>query len=159
MPPKRSRGANPPISYQVIVRGELSRRYRTVFEGTTRMVGNAHTAIMGRSWTSPPPRPARPGRQPQPRVRQRHPSPADIGRPEANMANGRDSPFCARLRELAVGVANHPLWRMPTHAGGVILGRDESPRCADRECPERQEIWPRRTSSTTERPAPTRLRS
>jgi hypothetical protein len=41
MPPKRSRGANPPISYQ-IVRGELSRRYRTV---TPRSPG--------RSWTRP----------------------------------------------------------------------------------------------------------
>jgi hypothetical protein len=47
MPPKRSRGAHPPINYQIIVRGELSRRYRTVFEGMTLVVGNGQTAITG----------------------------------------------------------------------------------------------------------------
>jgi hypothetical protein len=49
MPPKRPRGANPPIGYQiiVIVRGKLSRRYRTVFEGMTLVVGDGQTAIIG----------------------------------------------------------------------------------------------------------------
>jgi hypothetical protein len=49
MPPTRPRGANPPIGYQiiVIVRGKLSRRYRTVFEGMTLVVGNGQTAIIG----------------------------------------------------------------------------------------------------------------
>jgi hypothetical protein len=47
IPPKRSRGANPPISYQIIVRGELSRRYRTAFEGMTLVVENGQTAITG----------------------------------------------------------------------------------------------------------------
>lgn len=47
MTPKRSRGAKPQISYQIIVRGELSRRYRTTFEGMTLVVGNGQTAITG----------------------------------------------------------------------------------------------------------------
>jgi hypothetical protein len=47
MPPTPSRGANPPTSYQIVVRGELSRRYRTVFEGMTLEVGNGQTAITG----------------------------------------------------------------------------------------------------------------
>ena len=49
MPAKRSRGANPPIGYQIVivVRGELSRRYRTVFEGMTLVAGNGQTAIIG----------------------------------------------------------------------------------------------------------------
>jgi hypothetical protein len=47
MPAKRSRGANPPINYQIIVRGELSRRYRTVFEGMTLVVGDGQTTITG----------------------------------------------------------------------------------------------------------------
>jgi hypothetical protein len=47
MPAKRSRGATPPITYQIIVRGELSRRYRTVFEGMTLAVGDGQTAITG----------------------------------------------------------------------------------------------------------------
>jgi hypothetical protein len=47
MPPKRPRGAKPPISYQIIVRGELSRRYRTVFEGMTLAVGDGQTTITG----------------------------------------------------------------------------------------------------------------
>jgi hypothetical protein len=47
MPPKRSRGANPPINYQIIVRGELSRRYGAVFEGMTLVVGDGQTAITG----------------------------------------------------------------------------------------------------------------
>jgi hypothetical protein len=45
--PKRSGGANSPISYQIIVRGELSRRYRTAFEGMTLVVGNGQTTITG----------------------------------------------------------------------------------------------------------------
>ena len=47
MPAKRPRGATPPINYQIIVRGELSRRYRTVFEGMTLVAGNGQTAITG----------------------------------------------------------------------------------------------------------------
>ena len=47
MPPKRSRGANTPISYQIVVRGELSRRYRAAFEGMTLEVGNGQTTITG----------------------------------------------------------------------------------------------------------------
>jgi hypothetical protein len=47
MPAKRPRGATPPINYQIIVRGELSRRYRTVFEGMTLVVGNGQTTITG----------------------------------------------------------------------------------------------------------------
>jgi hypothetical protein len=47
MPPTPSRGANAPTSYQIVVRGELSRRYRTVFEGMTLEVGNGQTAITG----------------------------------------------------------------------------------------------------------------
>ena len=47
MPPKRSRGVNPPTSYQIVVRGELSRRYRTAFEGMTLVVGNGQTTITG----------------------------------------------------------------------------------------------------------------
>jgi hypothetical protein len=47
MPPKRSRGANPPISYQIVVRGELSRRYRAAFEGMTLKIGNGQTTITG----------------------------------------------------------------------------------------------------------------
>jgi hypothetical protein len=47
MPAKRPRGANPPINYKIIVRGELSRRYRTVFEGMTLVVGDGQTAIIG----------------------------------------------------------------------------------------------------------------
>jgi polyphosphate kinase len=47
MPPTPSRAAYPPTSYQIVVRGELSRRYRTVFEGMTLEVGNGQTAITG----------------------------------------------------------------------------------------------------------------
>ena len=47
MPPKRPRGAKPPISYQIVVRGELSRRYRAVFEGMTLVVGDGQTTITG----------------------------------------------------------------------------------------------------------------
>jgi hypothetical protein len=47
MPAKRSRGPNPPITYQIIVHGELSRRYGAVFEGMTLVVGNGQTAITG----------------------------------------------------------------------------------------------------------------
>jgi hypothetical protein len=47
MPPKRSGGANPPINYQIIVRGELSRRYGAVFEGMTLVAENGQTAITG----------------------------------------------------------------------------------------------------------------
>jgi hypothetical protein len=47
MPAKRSRGATPPINYQIIVRGELSRRYGAVFEGMTLVAGNGQTAITG----------------------------------------------------------------------------------------------------------------
>ena len=46
-PPQRSPGTNPPISYQIIVRGELSRRYRTAFEGMTLVAGNGQTTITG----------------------------------------------------------------------------------------------------------------
>ena len=46
-PPKRLHGADPPISYQIIVRGELSRRYRAAFEGMTLVVGNGQTTITG----------------------------------------------------------------------------------------------------------------
>jgi hypothetical protein len=47
MPAKRSRGATSPITYQIIVRGELSRRYGAVFEGMTLVAGNGQTAITG----------------------------------------------------------------------------------------------------------------
>jgi hypothetical protein len=47
MPPERSRHANPPISYQIVVRGELSRRYRAAFEDMTLVVGNGQTTITG----------------------------------------------------------------------------------------------------------------
>jgi hypothetical protein len=47
MPAKRSGGANPPVNYQIIVRGELSRLYGAVFEGMTLVVGNGQTAIIG----------------------------------------------------------------------------------------------------------------
>jgi hypothetical protein len=47
MPAKRSRGPTPPITYQIIVRGELSRRYGAVFEGMTLVVRDGQTAITG----------------------------------------------------------------------------------------------------------------
>jgi hypothetical protein len=47
MPAKRSRGPNPPITYQIIVHSELSRRYGAVFEGMTLVAGNGQTAITG----------------------------------------------------------------------------------------------------------------
>ena len=47
MPPQRSRGAKPPTGYQIVVRGELSRRYRTAFEGMTLAVENGQTTITG----------------------------------------------------------------------------------------------------------------
>ena len=46
-PPQRYPGAHPPTSYQITVRGELSRRYRTAFEGMTLVVGNGQTTITG----------------------------------------------------------------------------------------------------------------
>jgi len=47
MPPKGSHGAKLPLGYQIIVRGELSRRHRTAFEGMTLVVGNGQTTITG----------------------------------------------------------------------------------------------------------------
>ena len=47
MSPQRSRGGNPPTGYQIIARGELSRRYRTAFEGMTLVVENGQTMITG----------------------------------------------------------------------------------------------------------------
>ena len=46
-PPKRSHGANPPTSYQIIARGELSRHYRAAFEGMTLVVEDGRTTITG----------------------------------------------------------------------------------------------------------------
>ena len=47
MRPKRPGGTTPPITYQIIVRGELSRRYGAVFDGMTLVAENGQTAITG----------------------------------------------------------------------------------------------------------------
>src|SRR5438094_4495403 len=43
----RARGATRPTIYQIVVRGELSQRYATAFEGMTLVAGNGQTAIIG----------------------------------------------------------------------------------------------------------------
>jgi hypothetical protein len=43
----RSPDATGPTVYQIVVRGELSKRYRPAFEGMTLAAGNGRTAITG----------------------------------------------------------------------------------------------------------------
>jgi hypothetical protein len=43
----RSRGAQRPTSYRIVVRGELSHRFSTAFEGMTLVAGDGRTAISG----------------------------------------------------------------------------------------------------------------
>jgi hypothetical protein len=43
----RSSGAIGATIYQIVVRGELSKRYRPAFEGMTLAAGNGRTAITG----------------------------------------------------------------------------------------------------------------
>jgi hypothetical protein len=43
----RSRAARRPTSYQIVVRGELSQRYSTAFEGMALEAGDGQTAITG----------------------------------------------------------------------------------------------------------------
>jgi hypothetical protein len=43
----RSRGGQRPTSYRIVVRGELSRRFSTAFEGMTLVAGDGETAISG----------------------------------------------------------------------------------------------------------------
>ena len=43
----RSRGAQRPTIYRIVVRGELSRRFSTAFEGMTLLAGDGETSISG----------------------------------------------------------------------------------------------------------------
>jgi hypothetical protein len=43
----RSRAARRPTSYQIVVRGELSQRFSTAFEGMALEAGNGQTTITG----------------------------------------------------------------------------------------------------------------
>jgi hypothetical protein len=43
----RSRVAARPTSYQIVVRGELSQRFSTAFEGMTLVAGDGQTVITG----------------------------------------------------------------------------------------------------------------
>lgn len=43
----RSPGPSRPTSYQIVVRGELSQRFATTFEGMTLVAGDGRTAITG----------------------------------------------------------------------------------------------------------------
>jgi hypothetical protein len=43
----RSPGSVRPTSYQIVVRGELSQRFSTVFEGMTLLAGDGQTVIVG----------------------------------------------------------------------------------------------------------------
>src|SRR5512132_2740010 len=43
----RSPGSGRPTSYQIVVRGELSQRFSTVFEGMTLLAGDGQTVIVG----------------------------------------------------------------------------------------------------------------
>jgi hypothetical protein len=43
----RRRGAQRPRTYRIVVRGELSQRFSTAFEGMTLVAGDGRTAISG----------------------------------------------------------------------------------------------------------------
>ncbi|HKF00028.1 MAG TPA: hypothetical protein VKG45_13965 [Actinomycetes bacterium] len=43
----RPRGATRPIHYEIVVRGELSQRFSTAFEGMTLTAGHGRTVIAG----------------------------------------------------------------------------------------------------------------
>jgi hypothetical protein len=43
----RSRGAARPTNYEIVVRGELSQRFSTAFEGMTLVAGDGQTIIAG----------------------------------------------------------------------------------------------------------------
>jgi hypothetical protein len=47
MTPSRSRRARRPTSYRIVVRGELSRRYSTAFEGMDLLAQDGQTVISG----------------------------------------------------------------------------------------------------------------